>query len=122
VGFGTPVSSLSKDTYARTRCSCAGPMSLKAGEAASAFKLAPLPAVSPRRLTHLAPGHRTHIHKLIPHAIVALSRTLDLIASIRHERDPTIRELLMAVPELQKMDWINRFGPARAWETVASDI
>ena len=35
---------------------------------------------------------------------------------------PTIDELLAAVPDLQKMDWINLFGPARAWESVASDI
>jgi hypothetical protein len=55
-------------------------------------------------------------------AIIALTRTLNLLASIRHEDDPTIGELLAAVPDLQKMDWINRFGPARAWERVASDI
>ena len=54
--------------------------------------------------------------------ITALTRTLNLLASIRHEDDPTIDELLAAVPGLQKMDWINRFGPARAWESVASDI
>jgi hypothetical protein len=52
----------------------------------------------------------------------ALTRTLNLLASIRHEDDPTIGELLAAVPDLQKMNWINRFGPARAWEIVASDI
>jgi hypothetical protein len=54
--------------------------------------------------------------------ITALTRTLNLLASIRHEDDPTIDELLAAVPDLQKMDWINRFGPARAWESVASNI
>jgi hypothetical protein len=54
--------------------------------------------------------------------IIALTRILNLLASIRHDGDPTIGELLAAVPDLQKMDWINRFGPVRAWERVASDI
>jgi hypothetical protein len=36
--------------------------------------------------------------------ITALTRTLNLLASIRNEDDPTIGELLAAVPDLQKMD------------------
>lgn len=47
---------------------------------------------------------------------------LNRLVSVECNGDPTLIAILRAVPNLQRLDWINRFGPAGAWSEVTSEF
>jgi hypothetical protein len=46
---------------------------------------------------------------------------LDRLTSIQREGDPGIAQLLAVVPELRRLDWLNRCG-LRTWERIAAEL
>lgn len=51
-----------------------------------------------------------------------LVAVLNRLTSVENDGDPTIASIQGAVPDLGRMDWINRFGPADAWAGIASGL
>jgi hypothetical protein len=45
---------------------------------------------------------------------------LNRLVAAEYDGEPTIANIQAAVPSLQQMDWVNRFGPAGDWFAILS--
>jgi hypothetical protein len=47
---------------------------------------------------------------------------LDRLLTVERSDEPTIAKIEAKLPDLRRLDWINRFGPADAWMQIAADL